>query len=160
MGSYIKICMPVNTKIIRKGTPMSQEIRKDLNGLRVRLPGTAPIYLIDLGKKRHIPNPQVYNELFSTWEGVIDDIDVDDIVTGDPLPQTAILFRCQDASQSQEDNCKVFLLDGVSPNQVKRHIVSPAVMDRYKFNWGRVHIWNVPLSAIKYPDGTPITNPV
>jgi hypothetical protein len=138
---------------------MPTELRKDLNGLRVRLPATAPIYLIDLGKKRHILNPQVYNELFSTGEGVIDDIDVDEITTGELIPRTAILFRCVDPSQSEEDSCKVFLLDGVQPNQVKRHIISPPVMDRYKFNWDHIHIWNVPLAAIKYPDGSPITNP-
>lgn len=131
---------------------MATELRKDLNGLRVRLPGTPAIYLIDLGKKRHIPNPQVYNELFTTWDGVIDDIDIDDITIGDPIPITAILFRCF-------DNPKVFLLDGNSPAQIKRHVVAPDVMDRYKFNWGRVHVWNVPLSGIVYPDGPPITNP-
>jgi hypothetical protein len=131
---------------------MPQRLRTDLNGLRVRLPGTAPIYLIDLGKKRHIPNPQVYNELFSTWEKLVEDINIDDIPTGDPIPETAILFRCIDSP-------KVFLLDGVSPNQVKRHIVAPNVMDRYRFNWHHIHVWNVPLSAIGYPDGTPIRNP-
>ncbi|MCZ7384968.1 MAG: hypothetical protein O8C63_09505 [Candidatus Methanoperedens sp.] len=131
---------------------MATELRKDLNGLRVRLPGSAPIYLIDEGKKRHIPNPQVYNELFSTWEGVIDDIDIDEITTGVSIPETATLFKCIDSP-------KVFLLDGVAPNQVKRHIFSPDVMNRYKFNWGRVHLWNVPLSAIAFPDGTTIKNP-
>jgi hypothetical protein len=131
---------------------MPRDIRKDLNGLRVRLPLSAPIYLIDLGKRRHIPNPQVYNQLFSTWEGVIDDIDVDEIQLGDPIPETALLFRCADSP-------KVFLLDGNPPNQVKRHVVAPAVMDRYKFDWAKVQGWNVPLSAIAYPDGDPIKNP-
>jgi hypothetical protein len=131
---------------------MPTELRKDLNGLRLRLPGSAPVYLVDLGKRRHIPNPQVYNELFSTWDGIINDIDVDEITIGDPIPLTAILFKCTDSP-------KVFLLDGIAPSQVKRHIVSPDVMDRYKFNWQRIHVWNVPLSAIGYPDGPPITNP-
>ena len=94
---------------------MPPRLRNDLNGLRVRLPGTAPIYLIDLGKKRHIPNPQVYRELFSTLGGLVEDINIDDIPTGDPIPETALLFRCADSA-------KVFLLDGTPPNQVKRHI--------------------------------------
>ena len=131
---------------------MPGELRTDLNGLRVRLPGSSPIYLIDLGKRRHIPNPQVYHQLFSTWEGVIDDIDVDEIQLGDPIPETAVLFRCADSP-------KTFLLDRNPPNQVKRHIVAPAVMDRYKFDWAKVQVWNVPLSAIVYPDGDPIRNP-
>lgn len=131
---------------------MPERLRNDLNGLRVRLPGHPAIYLMDLGKKRHIPNPQVFNELFSTWEGVVQDINVDEIPTGDPIPETAILFRVAESP-------KVFLLDGVAPNQVKRHIVAPAVMDRYTFNWHHIHVWNVPLSAIGYEDGTPIKNP-
>lgn len=131
---------------------MPAELRTDLNGLRVRLPGSAPIYLIDLGKRRHIPNPQVYHQLFSTWDGVFEDLDVDEIQLGDPIPETAVLFRCVDSP-------KVFLLDGNSPNQVKRHVVAPAVMDRYKLDWRKVQVWNVPLSAIVYPDGPPIRNP-
>jgi hypothetical protein len=96
---------------------MPPRIRTDLNGLRVRLPKHAPIYLVDEGKKRHIPNPQVYNELFKDWTGVVAD------------------------------------------NQVKRHVASPAVMEHYHFNWDHIHVWNVPLSAIGYPDGTQIRNP-
>jgi len=131
---------------------MPAKLRKDLNGLRVRLPGTAPIYLMDLGKKRHIPNPQVYHELFATWEGVVEDINIDEISTGDPLTETSFLFKCYDSP-------KVFLCDGIAPNQTKRHIVSPAVMERYKFSWDHIHLWNVELEHIGIPDGTPIKNP-
>jgi len=131
---------------------MPEEPRTDLNGLRLRLPGAAPIYLIDLGKRRHIPNPEVYNQIFSTWKGVFDDIDIDEIPLAEPIPETAILFRCF-------DNPKVFFLDGNPPNYEMRHIVAPAVMDRYKFDWGKIHVWNVPLDAIGYPHGDPIRNP-
>lgn len=131
---------------------MPPRLRNDLNGLRVRLPGTAPIYLIDLGKKRHIPNPQVYRELFSTLGGLVEDINIDDIPDGDPIPEEAYLFRC-------DDNPKIFLRDGKQPNTVKRHIVSPVVMDRYCFSWDHVHLWNVPLADIGIPDGPPIRNP-
>jgi hypothetical protein len=131
---------------------MPPRIRTDLNGLRVRLPKHAPIYLVDEGKKRHIPNPQVYNELFKDWTGVVADINIDDVTTGTPLPLTAILFKCS-------DDPKVSLLDGNPPNQVKRHVASPAVMEHYHFNWDHIHVWNVPLSAIGYPDGTQIRNP-
>lgn len=127
--------------------------RTDLNGLRVRLsPKHAAIYLIDEGKKRHIPNPQVYNALFANWEGVVGDLNINAIPDGSKIPETAILFRCVDSP-------KVFLLDGVAPNQVKRHITAPHVMDHYNFDWNKIHVWNVPLAAIVYPDGTPINNP-
>ena len=53
---------------------MPSRLRNDLNGLRVRLPGTDPIYLIDEGKRRYIDNPETYAALFSTEEGVIEDI--------------------------------------------------------------------------------------
>lgn len=128
------------------------DIREDLNGLRIRLPGTSPIYLVDMGKKRHIPNPVVYNELFSTWDGVIEDLDVDEVETADPIPETAILFRLVESP-------KVYLLDGKPGHYTKRHIVNPAVMDHYRFNWNRIHVWNVPLDVLNIPDGPPITNP-
>ena len=123
--------------------------RNDLNGLRVQLPGQAAIYLMDKGKKRHIPNPQVYNELFKSWDGVVQDINVNDIPTGEQIPETGLLFR-------NSGSPKVYLLDGVSPNQVRRHIAAPNVMDRYHFNWGRIHV--LP-DAITFPDGDQIRNP-
>jgi len=126
--------------------------RPDLNGLRVALPGAAPIYLIDEGMRRWIPNPQVYDQLFKDWNGIVFDININDIDQGTNISETVILFRCYDSP-------KVFLLDGVAPQQTKRWITSPEVMARYNFDWNKVHVWNVPLSAIKYPDGPNITNP-
>ena len=138
------------SKEVRRVMPTT--VRNDLNGVRVRLPGTHPIYLIDLGKKRHIPNPEVYNELFADWKNVAVDANIDSITTGDPIPKTAMLFRCFDSP-------KVFLLDGEKPNQTKRHMVSPAVMGHYNFAWSRIHVWNVPLDVLGIPDGPPIKNP-
>jgi len=123
-------------------------LRTDLDGLRIRMPGNDAVYLMDKGKKRHIPNPAVYNELFRNWDNI--HLDLDKIDTGAPLPETAILFRCV-------DDPKVFLLDGAPPHQVKRHIANPSVMDRFQFNWSKIHVWNVPLSAIGFPDGDTLT---
>ncbi len=114
------------------------------------MPGADAVSVIDDGKKRHIPDPFVYNELFSTWSNIHLDVDINDIDTGAQIPQTALLFRTYDSP-------KVFLLDGTPPNLVKRWIVSPAVMDRFQFNWGRIHLWNVPLAVIGIPDGSNIT---
>lgn len=126
--------------------------RPDLNGLRVKLPGHPAIYLMDMGKKRHIPNPAVYNQIFQDWQDIVQDINIDAIEMGDPIPETAILWRCADSP-------KVFFLDGVAPNQTKRHVASPAVMDRYNFDWNKIHVWSVPLEAIGYPDGPQVRNP-
>lgn len=131
---------------------MAAELRTDLNGLKVRFPFDAGVYMIDLGIRRLIPSRAVYDELFSTWENIIADIDIDEIQSGDSIPETAFLFRCIDSPN-------VYLLDGVEPNQVKRHIVSPDVMDRYEFSWARVHRFNVRVRDLKYPDGAPIKNP-
>ena len=37
--------------------------------------------------------PQQYNDLFKDWEGIVEDINIDEIMPGDPIPNTAILFR-------------------------------------------------------------------
>jgi transposase len=54
---------------------------------------------------------------------------------------------------------KVFLRDSLGGNYVKRWITSPATMDRFQFDWGKINHWNVPLSAIGYPDGPDISWP-
>ena len=127
--------------------------RPDLNGVKLQLPGSAPIYLVDNGVRRWIPNPQVFNALFRDWNGVCQDPDIPEIQRGPDIPATAILFRCFDSP-------KVFLLDHNTQNQnVKRWITSPAVMDHYNFSWTQIHIWNVPLNTIGIPDGSNISNP-
>ncbi len=128
--------------------------RPDLNGLRIRLPGHAAVYLIDQGKRRWIPNPTVYDDLFRTWEGILQDVDVKEINKGDKIPETAILVKTY-------DNPAVYLLDGVSPNQVRRWVVNPATMDRYQFAWNRIHVWNIPHSSLEtmIKAGPEIRNP-
>ena len=126
-------------------------VRNDLNGLIVTMPKSAKIYLIDLGKKRLI-NRETFLALFEDNTRIFEDLDIHFIKDGKNIPDESFMFRC-------EDSPKIFFVDGIPPNQVKRHIVSPAVMGRYGFDWRAVHLFNVPLQAIGYPDGTPITNP-
>ena len=57
-----------------------------LNGLKLQVPGAAPVYLIDLGKRRWIPNPQVFEQLFRNWQGIIPDIDTTEIDAGEQHP--------------------------------------------------------------------------
>jgi len=47
--------------------------RPDLNGERLRHPVDRKIYLIDLGRKRYIPDPATYKGLFQNEDGVHDD---------------------------------------------------------------------------------------
>jgi hypothetical protein len=129
-------------------------LRQDLNGLRLQVPGIDTIYLVDEGKIRGIPSPEVYNHLFRDWNGIVQDIDVNEIDAGEKIPDTAILFKVEDLDT-------VYLLDGIAPNQIKRGIVSVEVFDQYNFSWDQVfkNTWNVPISALKYPDGHPIAGP-
>lgn len=104
-------------------------IRKDLNGLRIQKPGTSAIYLVDEGMKRHIPDPETYDGLFRDWNGVVQDLDIDDISTGDPLDHGATLVR-------GDGDPAVYLVD----HGHKRHIGNPATMDRYHLEWDTVKV--------------------
>jgi hypothetical protein len=101
--------------------------RPDLNGLRIVHPGNGAVYLILDGHKSHIPNPPTYNNLFRSWEGIITDIDVTEIPTGPTLTDGAILAV-------RTGGGAVYLIS----NGVKRHVVSPLVMDQYHFAWNRI----------------------
>jgi hypothetical protein len=108
-------------------------------------PSGGNVYLIDEGKKRHIPNPDTYCNLFVNWEGIRTDIDVSTVRTGTPISDGAIL------AQAIDDNA-VFLIDGGH----KRHVTSPEAMDAYHFAWK--HIYRVPPVLLStFPDGPPIS---
>ncbi|MFX0196770.1 MAG: hypothetical protein ACFFCW_11640 [Candidatus Hodarchaeota archaeon] len=113
-------------------------------GLRVKRPGEPAIYLIDEGKKRHIPNVATYNRLFRNWSGIREDLNIENCPEGNPIPTFALLFRCTGSP-------KVYLLDGENENRIKRHIASPYVMDEYHFDWSKVQEINC--SVTNYPDG-------
>ncbi len=107
--------------------------RPDLSGLRVKLPGNATpqqqaIYLMDPdGYRRHIPNPTTYTNLFRSWDGIVIDIDIDEIAEGSPLTDGAILARA-------DQTAAVYLVS----NEEKRWITSVPVMDKYFFDWDKV----------------------
>jgi hypothetical protein len=102
--------------------------RPDLNGLRVKLPNRHEIYLIDRGYRRWIPNPATYNNLFRDWNGVVIDIDIDEIPLGASITSGAVLARASGTAP-------IYLID----QGLKRWIASPAIMDKYYFAWGRVY---------------------
>ena len=122
-------------------------IRRDLDGLRLQLPGNSAIYLIDAGKKRHIPDPATYNNLFRDWNGIVQDVDLNEIDQGTPISEGAELAQAY-------GDAAVYLID----NGHKRHIGSPATMDRYYFAWNKIqHVAPVIICAIQ--SGTPIVWP-
>ncbi|MDQ1833128.1 hypothetical protein [Massilia scottii] len=114
-------------------------IRNDLNGLRMQLPGAPAIYLIDRGVKRHIPDPTTYNNLFRDWSGIVQDPHLNNIDTGTPLSHGAVLAQAQ-------GDAAVYLID----QGVKRHIASPATMDRYYFDWNKIqHVAPILIRSIQ-----------
>jgi len=122
-------------------------LRKDLDGLRLQLPGDPAIYLMDAGKKRHIPDPPTYNNLFRDWNGIVQDPDLNTIDTGTEISVGAVL------AQGFGD-AAVYLIDSGQ----KRHIGSPATMDRYYFNWNTIqHV--APIIIASIPTGPTIVWP-
>jgi hypothetical protein len=108
-------------------TPHEAVTRPDLNGTRVRAPGTATVYLIDNGFRRAVPNIPAYEALFRDWACIVEDLDVEDIRLGDPLGDAAGLIKSGEASG-------VYFIDGTT----RRQVANPQVMDKYRFAWERV----------------------
>ena len=103
--------------------------RPDLSGLRMQSPHTAPIYLIDPeGYRRWIPNPATYDALFRDWGGVVSDLGTNQISARPALDNGAFLARAPGTAP-------VYLIS----NGVKRWIVYATTMDKYWFDWAKVH---------------------
>jgi len=117
-------------------------LRPDLNGRRMRHPNEPHVYLIDEGRRRWIPNPPTYNNLFRDWNGIILDWNIANIDRGSDIANGAVLAR-------QEGMAPVYLVEFQ-----KRRIDSPAAMDRYYFNWNAVR--QVPRLLLQYINSGPI----
>jgi hypothetical protein len=117
--------------------------RPDLAGLRVALPlGRSGVYLIDpQGYKRGIPDPTTYNNLFRDWNNIVTSIDITMISDGPGFAPGSILITAPGSG--------VYLLD----NGIKKGISSPAVMDKYYFNWGRI-VTLPPIVLTDLPSGS------
>lgn len=111
---------------------------------------TGAVYIALDGFIRHVPDSPTYNALFSTPLDASRmirihnfNLNVEGLNEGSVLPSGAQLIR-------DDSNGAVYLIDNVNGQVVKRHITSPAQMDKYHFNWGRVvHVTNITASAIK-----------
>jgi hypothetical protein len=118
--------------------------RPDLAGLRVKTPNAPQIYLIDPnGFRRWIPDPATYNNLFRDWNGVVIDINVSEIAQAASLTPGAVIFK-------SSDHTSIYLVS----NGCKRWITSPAAMDKYYFDWGKVLV--LPPVVVDFvPEGQP-----
>jgi hypothetical protein len=119
---------PPTVGVGRKAAANLPTPRPDLAGLRIALPeGRSGVYLIAPdGYKRGVPDPTTYNNLFRDWNGIVTSIDITQISDGPGLASGTILIDAPGYG--------VFILD----NGVRKGISSPAIMDKYYFNWGRI----------------------
>ncbi len=98
------------------------------NGISVKAPNAPAIYLVDQGCRRHIPNPATFELLFRDWS-YYTGIDIYGIDQCTPISTGAHLAKCPPLPA-------VYLID----NAKKRHVASPAVMDKYNFDWNKIEI--------------------
>ena len=122
----------------------STRLRPDLNGLQIRNPGNSMIFWVDEGRIRHILNPSVYKNLFVPK--AFNAIDTVSITTGPPVNDDNRLVRCGESNHPLRN--RIYLLD----QGQKRHILSPAVMNKNNFSWDKVRTIDCPALA-GIPDG-------
>src|SRR4051812_48665827 len=138
----LALCMVMLSGVSALGsTPSEPVTRPDLNGTRVRAPGTATVYLIDNGFRRAVPHVAAYEALFRDWECIVEDLDIEAIRPGDPLGESTGLIKLADAPE-------VYFIDGTT----RRHVADPQVMDRYRFAWERVRDVS-PEEMSRWPEG-------
>ncbi len=101
--------------------------RPDLNGSLLTPPNGGPVYTVIWGFLHWIPDPTTFNNLFRSWNDIVKSTDLPSIPQFPPLTSGALLIQA--AGQAP-----VYLLT----NGLKNWITSPAAMDKYHFNWGRI----------------------
>ncbi|RAS22631.1 hypothetical protein [Paraburkholderia bryophila] len=112
------------------------------DGERVIASTGGPIYLVLNGELQWIPNPETYNNLFASWNGVVvSDYLVDNVPRGPALTSGAVLAKGNGAPQE-------YLVS----NGTKQWIPDPATFKKFAFNASKVV--TVPQIIIDYvPSG-------
>lgn len=126
------------------GETADDEPRTDLDGLRVTIPGSPAIYLIDGGYRRWVPNPGTYNDLFADWNGIQSSSDFAAVPIGTPIASGSNVAQATGQPA-------IYFIDG----SAKRHIVNPGVMTYWAFGVPR-QVEESVLDAM--PDGPLIEN--
>jgi hypothetical protein len=119
-------------------------VHPELNGRRLQGVGDPKVYLVLDGKRRWIPNPTTYTNLFRDWNGIQQVIDINAIDDGGPLSDGAVLMR-------PANQAPVYLVTDGS----KRWVTAPSVMDKYYFDWNKV-VSVPPVVAASVPTGVNI----
>jgi hypothetical protein len=107
--------------------PPVRKPHPEFAGRQFKSSGSPAVYVIDpAGYRRHIPDPATWRQLFRVQRAEVNDL-ITLIPAGKPLESGSFLGRAsgQDA---------IYLIG----NGRKRWITSPAVMDRYRFDWNKV----------------------
>ncbi|GAA2333112.1 hypothetical protein [Streptomyces violaceusniger] len=118
----------------------------ELNGYRIKTVNSSAVYLVLDGKRRGIPNEATYFNLFRSWDGIQNVIDIDRIDDGGNLSDGAMLAK-------SPSSATVYLVS----NGIKRGITSAAVFDKYSFDWDKiVTVSAVVLDAV--PNGPVISS--
>jgi hypothetical protein len=121
-------------------------LRPDLNGLRLRDPGSGAVFLVDQGCIKHIPDELTYTNLFGNNRNITNCVDVYKICEGPGIQSGAILAK--DGSDST-----VFLINGGK----RRPICSADIFNKYGFDWNQIQtVQHIMLISI--PIGDPVCN--
>lgn len=95
------------------------------DGTLVNVPGFHKVWVIMHGKRRHIPDMNVFNRLFISNPPIIVSAEAGMIPEGQPLTADAELVSCNGA---------VYLKEGI----VIKWITSPQAMTNYSFDWSKI----------------------
>ena len=100
-----------------------------INGVLIKTEDAPEVYLLDSGKKRHIPNPEVLGSRYEWAEVVlISDGEMSSYVSGDRIG-----FRPGSLARAT-NQAQVYVITDTT----KRHISSPSVLSRFGYLWGRI----------------------
>lgn len=119
------------------GVDMSATIDIDpnwFNGSCIKTKDNDAVYLVMDGKKKHVPNPDTYNNLFKNWNQINDggklekiwNKIVDSIPTGEAITDGAILIK--------DESDPVYLLT----NKKKYWITDPDQFNNCNFDWNKI----------------------
>lgn len=100
-------------------------------GMLLKANNADAVYLVLLGNRHHIPNPDVYFALFPSWDKikVKSPGEVNAIPLGDPLSLDACLIKAADSDP-------VYLYT----NGVKSHISSAEDFNKVGFDWNKIKV--------------------
>ncbi|MCX6811343.1 MAG: hypothetical protein NT039_01460, partial [Candidatus Berkelbacteria bacterium] len=120
------------------------EKRTHPNGTMIKTIDSLRIYLIQDGKRKWIPNPDVLNSYFPVWRYItVSNVEMEQYPMGDMLNYPdGTLIKTANAPA-------VYVIE----NQKKRHFPDPATFIGMGYNWENVKVSDL---ADQFPEGEPI----